>query len=151
MRKKRNLEKQYSNEIEFQKKLLKCKEKEKNKPDVFSLKKVQTDCEKFFITTFDKEMMKIRVKKFIFGTDYIQNMVRRKIKKANMNRTIAEFRKTRRFNQLFINKENKEEDIDEHNYKYINSLMRDIENINKKEKILQSNFRKKKNLKIQIF
>ena len=151
MRKKGNLEKQYSNEIEFQKKLLKCKEKEKNKPDVFSLKKVQTDCEKFFITTFDKEMMKIREKKFIFGTDYIQNMVRRKIKKANMNRTIAEFRKTRRFNQLFINKENKEEDIDEHNYKFINSLMRDIENINQKEKILQSNFRKKKNLKIQIF
>ena len=151
MRKKKNLEKQYSNELKFQKKLLKCKEKEKNKPDAFSLKKVQTDCEKFFITTFDKEMMKIREKKFIFGTDYIQNMVRRKIKKANMNRTIAEFRKTKRFNQLFINKENKEEDIDEHNYKYINSLMRDIENINKKEKILQNNFRKKKNLKIQTF
>ena len=150
-RKKKNLEKQYSNEIEFQKKFLKCKEKDKNKPEVFSLKKVQIDCEKFFITTFDKEMMKIREKKYIFDTDYIQNIVRRKIKKANMNKTIAEFRKTKRFNQLFISKENKEENIDEHNFKYINSLTRDIENINKKEKLLENNYRKKKNLKIQSF
>ena len=152
MNKKKNLEKQYSTEIDFQKKFLKCKEKEKTKPDSFSLKKVQSDCEKFFVTTFDKEMMKIREKKFLFANDYIKNIVKKKIKKSNINNTLNEFRKTKRFMPIFTNKENKkEEDVDENNYKYINSLMRDIDDLNKKEKLLHNNFRRKKNLKLMLY
>jgi len=152
MKKKKNLEKQYATEIDFQKKLLKCKEKEKNKPEPFSLKKVQSDCEKFFVTTFDKELMKIREKKFIFGNDFIKNIVRKKIKKSNFNNTFAEFRKTKRFYPMFNNKENKkEDDVDENNYKYINSLMRDIDDLSRREKLLHKNFRKKKNLKLNLF
>ena len=39
------------------------------------MKKVQTECEKFYVTTFDKEMMKIREKKFFLGNDYIKNII----------------------------------------------------------------------------
>ena len=53
---------------------------------------------------------------------------------------------------IFTNKENKkEEDVDENNYKYINSLMRDIDDLNKKEKLLYNNFRRKKNLKLMLY
>ena len=152
MKKKKKLEKQYSTEIDFQKKFLKCKEKENTKPDPFSLKKIQSDCEKFFVTTFEKEMMKIREKKFIFGNNYIKKIVRKKIKKNNINNSLNKFRKTKKFISLFPNKENKkEEDVDENNYKYINSLMRDIDDLNKKEKLLHNNYRRKKNLKLSLY
>ena len=151
MRKKKNLEKQYENELDFQKKFLKCKEKENSKPPAFSLKEVQADCEKFYTTIFEKEMMKIREKKFIFGTDYIKNMARKKFKTINSNDTFTDFRQAKKFHQLFNNNNNKEhteKDIEDNNYKYINSLMREIEYINKKEKSLIKIYKKKKNLKV---
>ena len=152
MRKKKNLEKQYSKEIKFQKKFLKCKEKENTKPDAFCLKNVKSDCEKFFVTTFDEELMKIREKKYIFGNECIKNIARKKIKDSNINNTFSEFRKTKKFNTIFNSKENKkEEDLDDNNYKYINSLMRDIDDLNKKEKLLHKNFRRKKNLKLELY
>ena len=96
--------------------------------------------------------MKIREKKFLFANDYIKNIVKKKIKKSNINNTLNEFRKTKRFMPIFTNKENKkEEDVDENNYKYINSLMRDIDDLNKKEKLLHNNFRRKKNLKLMLY
>ena len=53
---------------------------------------------------------------------------------------------------MFNNKENKkEDDVDENNYKYINSLMRDIDDLSRREKLLHKNFRKKKNLKLNLF
>ena len=150
MNKKKNLEKQYSNELNFQKKLLKCKEKENSKPDPYNLKKVQTDCEEFFSATFDKEMMKIREKKYNFGNDYIKNIVRKKFRMVyNANKAINEFRKTKKFTHFMNNKENNEKDIEENNYKFINSLMRDIDQLNEKEKSLKKTYRKRNNLIIQ--
>ena len=152
MRKTKNLEKQYNNELKFQKKFLKCKEKEIFKPSSFSLKEVQTDCEKFYVTTFDKEMMKIREKKIIFGTDYIKDMVRKKFNNINVNNTFNEFRKTKKFNLIYNNnKENNIINTEENNYKYINNLTKDIDNINNRKKLLVKNFRKKKNLKLESF
>ena len=150
MKKKKNLEKQYENELDFQKKFLKCKEKEKSKPPPFSLKEVQSNCEQFYDTIFDMEMMKIREKKFIFGTEIIKNMVRKKYKSINDNYTFTDFRKTKRFHQFFNNsKGDNEKNIENNNYKYINSLMREIDYINKKEKSLINNYRRKKNFKLQ--
>ena len=152
IKKKKNLEKQYENELDFQKKFLKCKEKEKTKPPPFNLKMVQADCEKFYFTTFDKEMMKIKEKKFIFGTDYLKNITRRKFNSIKDNNSNNDLRKTKKFIQIF-NNNNKEDDaknIEDNNYKYINSLMREIDFINQKEKSLIKNYRKKKHLNIQI-
>ena len=149
MKKKKDLDKQYATELDFQKKFLKCKEKEKEKPSPFNLKQVQTECEKFYTTTFDKEMMKIREKKFFLGNDYIKNMVRKKFQNNNANSAVINFRKTKKFKLFKKDKENNDKDIEENNYKYINDLMRDIENINTKEKLLIQNFRKKKNLNLQ--
>ena len=42
--------------------------------------------------------------------------------------------------------ENYIEDIDDNNYKYISSLLNDIIDLNKKQKILQKNYRKAKYL-----
>ena len=151
MRKKKDLEKQYNNELNFQKKFLKCKEKEISKPPPFSLKHVQTDCEKFYASTFDKEVMKIREKKFNFGNDFIKDLVRKKMKSIyNINKTISGLRKTRKFNQIYNNsKEESGKAIEENNYKYINNLMRDIEYIDNKKKYLVKNYRKNKNLKLE--
>ena len=153
IKKQKNLEKQYDNELDFQKKFLRCKEKEKTKPPPFNLKQVQTECEKFYFSTFDKEMMKIKEKKFIVGADYLKNIVRRKFNSINDNNTIKDLRQNKKFIQLFNNNNNKEDDvknIDDNNYKYINTLMREIDFINKKEKTLIKNYRKKKNLSLQI-
>ena len=46
-------------------------------------------------------------------------------------------------------KERIEKDIEENNYKYINSLMRDIDQLNEKEKSLKKTYRKRNNLIIQ--
>ena len=60
------------------------------------MKKVQTECEKFYVTTFDKEMMKIREKKFFLGNDYIKNIVRKKYSDFNANSTITNFTKSKK-------------------------------------------------------
>ena len=144
MKKKKDLDKQYVNELNFQKKFLKCKEKEKEKPSAFNLKKVQTECEKFYVTTFDKEMMKIREKKFFLGNDYIKNIVRKKYSDFNANSTITNFTKSKKIKLIKHNEENIDKDIKENNYRYINDLMRDIDNINTKEKLIIKTFKKSK-------
>ena len=94
--------------------------------------------------------MKIREKKYNFGNDYIKNIVRKKFRMVyNANKAINEFRKTKKFTHFMNNKENNEKDIEENNYKYINSLMRDIDQLNEKEKSLKKTYRKRNNLIIQ--
>lgn len=149
MRKKKNLEKQYANEINFQKKFLKSKEVEIEKPLPFNLKSVQTECEKFYMTTFDKEMMKIRDKKIILGNEYINNIMKKKLERKKKERKVTnlflEFDENKKMDKYNLT-ENYIEDIDDNNYKYISSLLNDIIDLNKKEKILQKNYIKAKYL-----
>ena len=143
MKKKETLENQYSNEIIFQKQLLSCKKQDLSEPKNFNLIDIQKECDRFYFTTFEKEMMYIKERNNIFG----------KKKKLYKNTKIKEKKNNTFFNtikskEIIINDlvNNKVEynigNLNKKNFETIDKLFNDIVYLSEKEKIIEKRYGK---------
>ena len=140
MKKKQVLENQYSNEIIFQKRLLNSKKQELTEPKIFNLIDVQRDCDKFFFTTFEKEMMYLKERNNIFGKKKKDYNIKRKEKK---NSTFFNTSKPKdiMINDLINNKiEYNIDNFNKKNFETIDKLFNDIVYLSEKEKKIEKRY-----------
>ena len=143
MKKRKILDEQYSNELLFQKQLLKSKKHEFLEANTFDLKKVQKECEQFYFRTFENEFMNAKERNNIFGkkTKIIK-------KKEKANNTFLNSKRIKSKNlKSFINNDKSEynnETLNKNNIKYIDKLFGDIVYLNQKEKKLEKRYGKSK-------
>ena len=140
MKKKKILEYQYSNELLFQKQLLNSKKHDLFIPKVFNLKEIKNECDKFYFSTFEKELMNAKERNIIFGNkNFNNNNIKQKEKKNNNT-----FLKTQKTKEFLFTDINKNEYIfhnpNKNNFDCIDKLYGDIIYLNKKEKKLGKNF-----------
>ena len=138
LKKKNILENQYTSELLFQKQLLKTKHTILYSPEKFNLKDVQENCEKFYFSTFDQELMNARERSIFFNNN----------KKENTKKWINTFLSSQKAKDIIINElinNNKKEDKivspNKNNKEYIDKLFRDIIYLNEKEKLIEKNIK----------
>ena len=142
LKKKNILENQYTSELLFQKQLLKTKHAILNTPEKFNLKDVQENCEKFYYSTFDQELMNARERNIFFNNNKKENSTKPKDKKW-----INTFLSSQKAKDIILNElvnKNKEEKIfspNKNNKEYIDKLFRDIIYLNEKEKLIEKNIK----------
>ena len=137
LKKKKILEKQYSNELIFQKQLLRTKHNELIKPENFNKKKIQESCQQFYFITYEQELMNARERNLIFKTN--EDGASRK------NRRINTFLTSKKVKDTIMNNTNRNSKLDspnKNNKEYIDKLFNDIVYLNEKEKILEKKYRK---------
>ena len=143
MKKKKILENQYSNEIIFQKQLLNCKKYDLIEPKIFNLKEIHNECNQFYFTTFEKEIMYAKERNTILRKNYINNNIKRKVK--NNNSTFFNKKKTKKiiFNDVINNKsEYKNEVPNKNNLEIIDKLFNEIVYLNEKGKLIEKKYKK---------
>ena len=144
MKKRKILDNQYSNELMFQKQLLKSKQHEYIETNPFNLKQVQKECEKFYFRTFEKELMFAKERNNIFGKKEKNTSIKKKEKSSNT------FLNTKKIKKIkindFINDESgfDFENSNKNNIEYIDKLFGDIVYLTQKEKILENRYGKSK-------
>ena len=142
LKKKNILENQYTSELLFQKQLLKTKHAILNTPEKFNLKDVQENCEKFYYSTFDQELMNARERNIFFNNNKKENSTKPKDKKW-----INTFLSSQKAKDIILNElvnKNKEDKIfspNKNNKEYIDKLFRDIIYLNEKEKLIEKNIK----------
>lgn len=142
LKKKNILENQYTSELLFQKQLLKTKHAILNTPEKFNLKEVQENCEKFYYSTFDQELMNARERNIFFNNNKKENSTKPKDKKW-----INTFLSSQKAKDIILNElvnKNKEDKIfspNKNNKEYIDKLFRDIIYLNEKEKLIEKNIK----------
>ena len=142
LKKKNILENQYTSELLFQKQLLKTKHAILNTPEKFNLKEVQENCEKFYYSTFDQELMNARERNIFFNNNKKENNTKLKDKKW-----INTFLSSQKAKDIILNElvnKNKEDKIfspNKNNKEYIDKLFRDIIYLNEKEKLIEKNIK----------
>ena len=145
MNKRQKLENQYSNELVFQKQLLKSKNHDLIESNTFDLKNVQNDCEKFYLRTFEKELIYAKERNNIFETKDKSYYIKRKEKKNNTY-LYSKNEKEKLLNRS-INNNNSEYyfgNINKNNYKCIDKLFNDIVYLSQKEKNIEKRYGKSK-------
>jgi len=142
LRKKNILENQYTNELLFQKQLLKTKHTILNIPEKFNIKDVQENCEKFYHSTFDQELMNARERNIFFNNNKKENNSKLKDKKWLNNFLSSQKGKEIIINELVNNKKkDKIVSPNKNNKEYIDKLFRDIIYLNEKEKLIEKNIK----------
>ena len=136
LKKKNILENQYTNELLFQKQLLKTKRTILISPEKFNLKEVQENCEKFYFSTFDQELMNARERNIFFNNKKENNAKSKDKKLPNNQKT-----KEAIINEFINIKENKFISPNKNNKEYIDKLFRDIIILNEKEKFIEKNIK----------
>ena len=132
IKKKKILENQYTKELLFQKQLLKLKHCENMKTEFQNIKDVKKNCEKFYYTTFTRELMNARDGNIILNKN--DNNLKRKEKN---NKIFFSPQKTKELtDSSYFNykNESKYKTPYKNNNEYIDSLFRDIVYLNEKEK-----------------
>ena len=143
MKKKKILENQYSNEIIFQKQLLSCKKHELIEPKIFNIKEIQNECDKFYFTTFEKELMYAKERNNLFGKKDLNNKSIKKKEKSSNSFLNNQKKKKILFNEYINDKsENKLENINKNNYDAIDKLFNEIVYLNEKGKIIEKKYGK---------
>ena len=144
MKKKKILENQYSNEIIFQKQLLNCKKYDLIEPKIFNLKEIHNECDKFFFTTFEKEIMYAKERNTFFRKNDTNdnNNIKRKVK--NNNNTFFNKQKTKKiiFNDVNNKSEYNNEIPNKNNYEIIDKLFNEIVYLNEKGKLIEKKYGK---------
>ena len=142
LKKKNILENQYNNELLFQKQLLKTKHAIINTPEKFSLKDVQENCEKFYYSTFDQELMNARERSIFFNNNKKENSAKTKDKKW-LNLFLSSQKIKDALINEFVNKKKEDKIVspNKNNKEYIDKLFRDIIYLNEKEKLIEKNIK----------
>jgi hypothetical protein len=142
LKKKNILENQYTNELLFQKQLLKTKRTTLNTPEKFNLKDVQENCEKFYYSTFDQELMNAKERSIFFNNNKKENSSKPKDKKWLNTFLSSQKIKEVLINEL-VNKKNEDKIVspNKNNKEYIDKLFRDIIALNEKEKLIEKKYK----------
>ena len=140
MNKKKYLENQYAKELIFQKQLLYSKKHDLIEPKVFNLKEVQNNCDKFYFSTFERELMNVNERNIIFGKKEINsNNIKTKTKKNN---TFLKKIKTKDISNELINDKSEYNfhNINKINFESLDKLFGDIIYLNDKENNIRKKF-----------
>ena len=134
-RKKRNiLEKEYSKELKFQKDILQCKHYEIIKPESININEVKKSCEKFYFSTFEKELMNAKESLIFFDKKDIDTNTKIKDKKINNFFLSQKTKEIIYNNDLNENKKKNElQNPNKINNEYIDKLFGDIVYLNEQE------------------
>ena len=134
-RKKRNiLEKEYSKELKFQKDILQCKHYEIIKPENININEVKKSCEKFYFSTFEKELMNAKESLIFFDKKDIDTNTKIKDKKINNFFLSQKTKEIIYNNDLNENKKKNElQNPNKINNEYIDKLFGDIVYLNEQE------------------
>ena len=140
MKKRKILDNQYSNELLFQKQLLKSKNHEFLEPNTLNINYIHKDCEQFYFRTLEKELMFAKERNDIFGIK--AKNLKKRIKTSNNFLNM----KSKNFNN-YINNDKSEYDyeiLNKKNFEYIDKLFGDIVYLNQKEKKINKRYEKSK-------
>ena len=144
MKKRKILDNQYSNELMFQKQLLKSKQHEYIETNPFNLKQVQKECEKFYFRTFEKELMFAKERNIIFGKKEKNTSIKKKEKSSNTFLSTKKIKKIKINDFINDKSEFDFENSNKNNIEYIDKLFGDIVYLTQKEKILENRYGKSK-------
>ena len=143
-KKKKTLEKQYTEELKFQKNLLQCKHYEIIKPESIDINEVKKSCEKFYFSTFEKEFMNAKENTIFFDKKDIKTNKKLKRRKSNI---FLFPQKTKEIISNYDLNDNKKENMfknpNKNNNKYIDKLFRDIVFLNEQELKIKKKYGKK--------
>ena len=140
MKKRKILDNQYSNELLFQKQLLKSKNHEFLEPNILNINYIHKDCEQFYFRTLEKELMFAKERNDIFGIK--AKNLKKRIKTSNNFLNM----KSKNFDN-YINNDKSEydyENLNKNNFEYIDKLFGDIVYLKQKEKKINKRYEKSK-------
>ena len=145
------LDNQLDKEIKFQKNLLKCKDQEKGISfEPFNDRKVQTQCENFFMTTLEKEMKGIREREKMLEKNELNKKalsVSKKMKQAFTSKYVREKNKSvipkPKYSDYQIEKCN------QRNNTLLNTFQGDLDLIEQKELLCENKLKKLKHQRIR--
>ena len=124
----------------FQKQLLRTKQNELTKPEIFNRKNVQESCQQFYFITYEQELMNAKERNLIFKTN--EDVANRKNRKINAFLSSKKVKDVIMNNTNNLNKNSKLDSPNKNNKEYIDKLFNDIVYLNEKEKLLEKKYRK---------